>query len=99
MINLEVLRLELNYLEQVAKDILGDKASGKISEAITALIICFLYPNTYDSLSLSYIQIIEQYLNQIKKEIESDKYQLLMNNISTIRVFMEKVKSEIPRFL
>jgi len=97
MINLEVFRLELNYLKQVAKGILGDKASGEISEAITALVTCFLYPNTYDSLSLSYLQTIEQYINQIQQEIEPDKYQLLMNNIPTIRIFMEKVKSEIPK--
>ena len=98
MINLEILRLELNYLGQVVKSILGNKASREISEAITSLVISFLYPNTYDSLSLSYIQMIEQYLNQIQQEIEPDKYQLLMNNIPTIRIFMEKVKSEIPRF-
>jgi len=97
MINLEILRLELNYLGQVVKSILGNKASREISEAFTALIICFLYPNTYDSLSLSYLQTIEQYINQIQQEIKPDEYQLLMNNISTMRVFMEKVKSEIPK--
>ena len=42
MINLEVFRMELNYLKQVVKGIMGDKASGEISEAITALVTCFL---------------------------------------------------------
>jgi len=97
MINLEILRLELNYLKQVIKFILGDKVSSEINKAITALIISFLSPNAYDSLSLSYLQTIEQYINQIQHEIEPDKYQLLMNNIPTIRIFMEKVKSEIPK--
>jgi hypothetical protein len=97
MINLEILRLELNYLGQVVKSILGNNASREISEAITSLVISFLYPNTYDSLSLSYLQTIEQYFIQIQQEIEPDKYQLLINNIPTIRIFMEKVKSEIPK--
>ncbi len=97
MINLEVFRLELNYLKQVAKGILGDKVSGEIGEAIEALTLHFLNPVTYDSLSLSCLQTIEQYINQIQHEIEPDKYQLLMNNIPTIRIFMEKVKSEIPK--
>lgn len=97
MINLEVFRLELNYLKQVAKGILGDKASGEISEAITALVTCFLYPNTYDSLSLSYLQTIEQYLNQIQQEMEPCEYKLLLNNIPTIKTFIEKVRTEIPK--
>jgi len=92
MINLEVLRIELNYLKQVVKGILGDKVSREISEAIAALVTCFLYTNTYDSLSLSYIQTIEQYINQIQQEIEPYEYQLLMNNIPTIRIFIEKLK-------
>ena len=97
MINLEVFRLELNYLKQVIKGILGDKVSGEIGEAIEALTLYFLNPATYNSLSLSHLQTIEQYLNQIQQEIEPDKYQLLMNNIPTIRIFMEKVKTEIPK--
>ena len=97
MINLEILRFELNFLKQVIKAVLGDKVSAEINEAITALIISFLFPNAYDSLSFSYIQTIEQYINQIQHEIEPDKYQLLMNNIPTIRIFIEKVKFEIPK--
>ncbi|QSQ08240.1 hypothetical protein H0A61_00560 [Koleobacter methoxysyntrophicus] len=34
MINLEVFRLELNYLKQVVKDVIGCKASGEIAETI-----------------------------------------------------------------
>lgn len=97
MINLEILRIELNYLKQALKGILGDKVSGEIGEAIEALTIYFLNPATYNSLSLSHLQTIEKYLNQIQQEIEPGKYQLLMNNIPTIRIFMEKVKSEIPK--
>jgi hypothetical protein len=97
MINLEVFRLELNYLKQVIKDIIGDKASGELGEAIELLVLCFLNPKNYDTYCLSNLQTIEQYLNQIQHEIEPDKYQLLMNNIPTIRIFIEKVKFEIPK--
>ena len=55
MINLEVLRLELNYLKQVIKAVLGDKVSAEINEAITTM----------------------------------------LNNIPTIRNFLEKVKLEM----
>jgi len=34
MINLEVFRLELNYLKQVIKDIIGDKASGELGKQL-----------------------------------------------------------------
>ena len=91
MINLEVFRLELNYLKQVIKDIIGDKASGELGEAIELLVLCFLNPKNYDTYCLSNLQTIEQYLNQIQHEIEPDKYQLLMNNIPTIRIFIDKV--------
>jgi hypothetical protein len=47
MINMEVFRLELNYLKQVAKGILGDKVSGEIGEAIELLVLCFLNPKNY----------------------------------------------------
>jgi hypothetical protein len=96
MINLEVLRLELNYLKQVVNRALGNKDAGKLGEAITVLVTCFLNPTTYDSLSLSYIKTIEQYLNQIQQKVEPCEYKLLLDNIPTIRVLMEKVKTEIP---
>jgi len=97
VINMEILRIELNYLKQVIKDIIGDKASGELGEAIELLVLCFLNPKNYDTYCLSNLQTIEQYLNQIQHEIEPDKYQLLMNNIPTIRIFIEKVKFEIPK--
>jgi len=97
MINLEVFRLELNYLKQIVKGILGDKVSGEIGEAIELLVLCFLNPKNYDTFCLSNLQAIEQYLNQIHQKMESNEYKLLMNNIPTIRIFMEKVKSEIPK--
>lgn len=95
MINLEILRIELNYLEQVVKGILGDKVSGEIGEAIELLVLCFLNPKNYSIFCLSNLQTIEQYLNQIQNEIEPSKYQLLMNNMPTIKNFLEKVKFEI----
>jgi hypothetical protein len=98
MINLEILRIELNYLKQVVEKELGNKDVRKLSEAIAALVTCFLYPNTYDSLSLSYIQIVEQYLCQVQQKIELHEYKLLLNNISTIITFMEKVKFEMPKY-
>jgi hypothetical protein len=61
MINLEVFRLELNYLKQVVGKELGNKDARKLSDAITTLVTCFLNPATYYSLSLTYIQIVEQY--------------------------------------
>lgn len=99
MINLEVFRLELNYPKQVVKDIIGYKASGEIIHAFEILTLYFLNPKNYETFCLSYLQTIEQYLNQIHKEIESDKYKLLMSNIPTIRVFMKKIESEIPKNL
>lgn len=98
MINLEVFRLELNYLQQVIKDVIGCKASGEIAETIELLVLCFLNPKNYDTYCLSNLQTIEQYLNQIQQKVESCEYKLLLNNIPTIRIFLEKVKSEIPRF-
>ena len=97
MINLEVFRLELNYLKQVVKGIIGDKASSKLCEAIEMLILYFLNPTNCDSLSLTYIQAIDKYLNQIQHEIASYEYKLLLNNIPTIIIFIERVKSEIPK--
>ena len=95
MINLEVFRLELNYLKQVIKDIIGDKASGELGEAIELLVLCFLNPKNYNTFCLSNLQTIEQYLNQIQNEIAPSKYQLLLNNIPTIKTFLEKVKLEM----
>ncbi|UWV48028.1 hypothetical protein N1236_05835 [Acetivibrio thermocellus] len=97
MINLEVFRIELNYLQQVIKEILGDKASGEIGEAIELLVLCFLNPKNYSTFCLSNLQTIGQYLNQIQNEIEPGKYRLLMNNMPTIRNFLEKVKFEMSK--
>ncbi|MDK2934859.1 MAG: hypothetical protein PWP27_2669 [Clostridiales bacterium] len=95
MINLEIFRLELNYLQQVIKGIIGDKASRELGEAIELLVLCFLNPKNYNTFCLSNLQTIEQYLNQIQNEIEPSKYQILMNNMPTIRNFLEKVKLEM----
>ncbi|MGI6530553.1 MAG: hypothetical protein ACOX3J_12965 [Clostridia bacterium] len=95
MINLEVLILELNYLKQVIKAVLGDKVSAEINEAITALIISFLFPNAYDSLSFSYIQTIEQYLKQTQQKLIPYEYKQMLNNIPSIRNLLVKVKLEM----
>lgn len=95
MINLEVFRLELNYLKQVIKGIIGDKASKELGEAIELLVLCFLNPKNYSTFCLSNLQTIEQYLNQIQQKVESCEYKLLLNNIPTIRIFLEKVKFEM----
>ena len=95
MINLEVFRLELNYLQQVVGKELGNKDARKLSEAITGLVTCFLNPATYYSLSLSYIQIVEQYLCQVQQKTEPYEYKLMLNNIPTIRNFLKKVKLEM----
>lgn len=99
MINLEVLRLELNYLQQVVNRTLGNMDARKLGKAITVLVTCFLNPTTYDSLSLSlsHLQAVEQYLNQIQQEVEPCEYKLLLNNIPTIRNFLEKIKFEISK--
>ena len=98
MINLEILRIELNYLKQVVEKELGNKDARNLSEAITGLVTCFLNPAAYYSLYLSYLQIVEQYLCQVQQKIELHKYKLLLNNISTIITFMEKVKFEMPKY-
>lgn len=95
MINLEVFRLELNYLQQAVKDILGDKVAEEIGEAIETLTLYFLNPSTYNSLSLSNLQTIEQYLNQIQQKLTPYEYKQMFNNIPTIRNFLEKVKLEM----
>jgi len=59
MINLEILRIELNYLKQVVEKELGNKDARKLSEAITALATCFLNPASYYSLSFPYIEAVE----------------------------------------
>lgn len=97
MINLEVFRIELNYLQQVVGKELGNKDARKLSEAITGLVTCFLNPATYYSLSLSYIQIVEQYLCQVQQKTEPYEYKLMLNNIPTIRNFIEKVKFEMHK--
>jgi hypothetical protein len=97
MINLEVLRIELNYLQQVIKDVIGCKASGEIAETIELLVLCFLNPKNYDTYCLSNLQTIEQYLNQIQQKTEPYEYKLMLNNIPTIRNFLEKVKFEMPK--
>jgi len=95
VINLEVFRIELNYLQQVVGKELGNKDARKLSEAITGLVTCFLNPATYYSLSLSYIQIVEQYLCQVQQKTEPYEYKLMLNNIPTIRNFLKKVKLEM----
>ena len=95
MINLEILRFELNFLKQVIKAVLGDKVSAEINEAITALIISFLFPNAYDSLSFSYIQTIEQYLKQTQQKLIPYEYKQMLNNIPSIRNLLVKVKLEM----
>jgi hypothetical protein len=95
MINLEVFRLELNYLEQVVGKELGNKDARKLSDAITTLVTCFLNPATYYSLSLTYIQIVEQYLCQVQQKTEPYEYKQMLNNIPTIKNFLEKVKLEM----
>jgi len=97
MINFEVFRIELNYLRQVIKEILGDKASIELGEVISTLIIGFLNPCTYNLLTLSHLQAVEQYLNQIQQRVEPCEYKLLLNNIPTIRNFLEKIKFEISK--
>lgn len=97
MINLEVLRIELNYLQQVIKDVIGCKASGEIAETIELLVLCFLNPKNYDTYCLSNIQTIEQYINQIQQKTEPYEYKLMLNNIPTIRNFLEKVKFEMTK--
>ena len=97
MINLEILRIELNYLKQVVGEKLGDRDARKLSEAITALVTCFLNSASYYSLSFPYIEAVEQYLSQIQQKIELHEYKLLLNNISTIITFIEKVKTEVPK--
>ena len=95
MINLEILRFELNFLKQVIKAVLGDKVSAEINEAITTLIISFLFPNAYDSLSFSYIQTIEQYLKQTQQKLIPYEYKQMLNNIPSIRNLLVKVKLEM----
>lgn len=73
---------------------LGDNS---MDNSIEMLILYFLNPTNCDSLSLTYIQAIDKYLNQIQHEIASYEYKLLLNNIPTIIIFIERVKSEISK--
>lgn len=91
------MRLELNYLQQVVNRTLGNMDARKLGKTITVLVTCFLNPTTYDSLSLSHLQAVEQYLNQIQQEVEPCEYKRLLNNIPTIRNFLEKIKFEISK--
>lgn len=95
MINLEVLRIELNYLQQVIKGIIGDKASRELGEAIELLVLCFLNPKNYDTYCLSNLQTIEQYLKQTQQKLTPYEHKQMINNIPSIRNLLEKVKLEM----
>jgi len=88
--NLEILRIELNYLKQVVEKELGNKDARKLSEAITALATCFLNPASYYSLSFPYIEAVEAVSKSNSAKNRIHEYKLLLNNISTIITFIEK---------
>lgn len=99
MINLEIFRLELNYLRQVTGSLLGNDASIDISMSIELLVIHFLNPSLHTSSSLSHLQNIEQNFNKLNQNLKPYEYQILLNNIPNIRNLIKKIKTETSKSL
>ena len=94
MINLEILKLELNYLLHNVNILSGVMASEEIKDAITSLIFYYLYPSSFDHTTIYNVQIIEEYLKEIQQSIESHEYKILKSNITSIETLIDKIKTE-----
>lgn len=95
MINLEVLRLELNYLKTGVKGVMGKNATEEVGEAINLLVSYFLNPSTYTFPDVhNVIQLLENYLLLIKEAIGPHEYEIFKSNLTTIGTLIDKIKFE-----
>ncbi len=95
MIDLEILRLELNYLIAGVKEVIGKSAAEEIGEAINLLVFCFLNPSSYTSPEIpKEIQLIEEYLCVVQESTEPNEYGIFRSNIVTIETLIDKTKVE-----
>jgi len=95
MIDLEILRLELNYLRAGVKEVIGETDSDEIGEAINSLVSCFLNPSTFTYPDIpDNLQLIEKYLLTIQESMESHEYEIFKSNLTTISILLDKIKFE-----
>ena len=95
MIDLEILRLELNYLKTGVKVIIGKDATEELVEAINLLVSYFLNPSTYISPDISNrVQLIEEYLLVIQEVIGPNEYEIFKRNLVSIGTLIDKIKFE-----
>jgi len=95
MIDLEILRLELNYLIAGVKEVIGESDSEEICEAINLLVYGFLNPTTYTYPDISdNLQLIEESLLTIQESMESHEYEIFKSNLTTISILLDKIKFE-----
>ena len=95
MIDLEILRLELNYLIAGVKEVIGESDSEEICEAINLLVYGFLNPTTYTYPDISDdLQLIEESLLTIQESMESNEYEIFKSNLTTISILLDKIKFE-----
>lgn|SRR5690554_543529 len=95
MIDLEILRLELNYLKTGVKEIIGKSAAEELGEAINLSVSYFLNPSTYASPDIpTNLQLIEEYLLTIQESMEPNEYQFFKGNLTTIGTLIDKIKFE-----
>lgn len=95
MIDLEILRLELNYLIAGVKEVIGESDSEEICEAINLLVYGFLNPTTYTYPDISdNLQLIEESLLTIQESMESNEYEIFKSNLTTISILLDKIKFE-----
>ncbi|WP_129723878.1 hypothetical protein [Xylanivirga thermophila] len=95
MIDLEILRLELNYLKAGVKEVIGKSAAEEIGEAINLLVFCFLNPTNYTSPDISKaIQLIKEHLGVIQEVMGPNEYEIFKSNLITIGSLLKRLKFE-----
>lgn len=93
MIQLEVLRLEINYFLHIIKKNFGYEDKSLAEEAINLLINYFLFGHNKE-LCLSYISRINYYISIIEK-LDDIEYTNLKLNIPNIIKLLNTIKLEL----
>jgi|SRR5690554_4092628 len=95
MIDLEILRLELNYLKTGVREMIGESEEREIGEAINLLVFCFLNPTNYTSPDISKaIQLIKEHLGVIQEVMGPNEYEIIKSNLITIGSLLKRLKFE-----
>jgi hypothetical protein len=96
MINLEIFRLEKNYMLEIIKNKINKVASNKANEALLMLVTYFLSPETYDITCFIYLETIQAQLYILKNILGEHEFVIFKNNIKNIIILLEEIKKEIP---